>query len=62
MLHTSGSLVETIDAVVLDSERSGEAKATAADGRSLTQSFQLLQACRQHDRVARREDAFLHSL
>ena len=36
MLRTSGVLDETTDAVDLDSERSEEAKSTAADGRSLT--------------------------
>jgi transposase len=36
MLHSSGVLKETMDAVALASERSEEAKATAAVGRSLT--------------------------
>lgn len=36
MLHTTGVSVETTDAVALDSERSEEAKATAADGRPST--------------------------
>lgn len=36
MLHTEGFGQDTTDAVALDSERSEEAKATAADGRSLT--------------------------
>ncbi|QDT59772.1 Transposase [Stieleria bergensis] len=50
MLHSSGVSLDTTDAVALASERSEEAKATAADGRSLTLECCNADTVREPDR------------
>jgi transposase len=50
MLHSNGAFEETVVAVALDSERSEEAKATAADGRSLTLKCCQADTVRELDR------------